>query len=123
MVGPPAENSSSRLLEKLAKENMELRASLSSALERLASSSSTGEPSAAASSSVLANSGGAAANIPSGSPHNLRPAPKSAVQAGYYPSINDNVARYKRQNVSVDERIRLDIRNEKKRRYRARTGK
>ena len=116
MVGPPAENSSSRLLEKLAKENMELRASLSSALERLASSSS-------------------AANLQ----QQLRPAfwqivvvlvqtfrpvlhttwdllPNQQCRLAIIPSINDNVARYKRQNVSVEERIRLDIRNEKKRR-------
>ena len=122
MVGPPAEEKSCRLLEKLAKENMELRASLSAALHLLASSS-TGEASAPVSSSFSGHSGGGAADALPGSPHNLRPAPKSAVQSGYYPSTNDNVARYKRQNVSVEERMRLDIRNEKKRRYRARTGR
>jgi hypothetical protein len=46
----------------------------------------------------------------------MRARPK--VQSGNWPSDNENVAKYKRQDVSPETRVRMDIRNEKKKRKR-----
>ena len=45
--------------------------------------------------------------------------PKAPIQCGLWPSKNMNVAHYKRQDLSVEERIKRDIKNEKKSRKRA----
>jgi hypothetical protein len=46
----------------------------------------------------------------------MRARPK--VQSGNWPSDNENVAKYKRQDVSPETRVRMDIKNEKKKRKR-----
>ena len=54
----------------------------------------------------------------SSSSSSSRPTPKAPVQAGIWPSSNENVARFKKQHISPEERIQRDIRNEKKKRKR-----
>ena len=39
-------------------------------------------------------------------------------QTGLWPSSNQSVAAFKRQDVTVEERVRMDIRNEKRARKR-----
>ena len=51
-----------------------------------------------------------------GASSSSRAKPKAPVQAGIWPSANENVAKFKKQNISSEERIQRDIRNEKKKR-------
>ena len=125
----PDKRPSDRLLERLAKENMQLRSALEIQKEetlRVSLAMALGPhmkanlpppppppppPPTAAGGPASSSSGPSAGPA---APTVARP----KRQSGAWPSKNDNVARYKRQDVSPETRIRLDIRNEKKRRKR-----
>ena len=100
------------LVERLARENMELRSQLFKAtLAAAVAPHLPGGPGPPPPKSPFQGLPGA-----SSSSSSSRPTPK--VQAGIWPSSNENVARFKKQHISPEERIQRDIRNEKKKRKR-----
>lgn len=101
--------SSSRRLEHLARQNMELQRLLHQQAQQV-------EDLQAAQASINADRERSKAASPVPEPQPKR----KPTQAGYYPATNPNVAAYKRQAVSPNTRWRLDQRIEKKRRYRER---
>lgn len=105
------------LVERLARENMELRSQLFKATLAAAVAphlpGGPGPPPPKSPFQGLAVGPGA-----SSSSSSSRPTPKAPVQAGIWPSSNENVARFKKQHISPEERIQRDIRNEKKKRKR-----
>ena len=105
------------LVERLARENMELRSQLFKATLAAAVAphlpGGPGPPPPKSPFQGLAVGPGA-----SSSSSSSRPTPKAPVQAGTWPSCNENVARFKKQHISPEERIQRDIRNEKKKRKR-----
>ena len=101
-----------RLVERLARENMELRSQLFKAtLAAAVAPHLPGGPGPPPPKSPFQGLPGA-----SSSSSSSRPTPK--VQAGIWPSSNENVARFKKQHISPEERIQRDIRNQKKKRKR-----
>ena len=105
------------LVERLARENMELRSQLFKATLAAAVAphlpGGPGPPPPKSPFQGLAVGPGA-----SSSSSSSRPTPKAPVQAGTWPSSNENVARFKKQHISPEERIQRDIRNQKKKRKR-----
>ena len=103
-----------RLVERLARENMELRSQLFKAtLAAAVAPHLPGGPGPPPPKSPFQGLPGA-----SSSSSSSRPTPKAPVQAGIWPSSNENVARFKKQHISPEERIQRDIRNQKKKRKR-----
>ena len=105
------------LVERLVRENMELRSQLFKATLAAAVAphlpGGPGPPPPKSPFQGLAVGPGA-----SSSSSSSRPTPKAPVQAGIWSSSNENVARFKKQHISSEERIQRDIRNEKKKRKR-----